>query len=85
MPATSTAIVRVRQAAHMHYGVPANYLQTFEDGTALVRFAAGNFCIVPVDLIEPATDAETQEYYRVRESWRPPHPDSQVPPLARKP
>jgi len=69
----------------MLYGVPANYLKSFEDGTALVRFAAGNFRIVPINLIEPATDAEALEYYRVRESWPPQHTDPQVPPVAHKP
>jgi hypothetical protein len=48
----------------MLYIVLANCLKRFEDGTALVRFAAGNFRIVPIDLIEPATDAEAREYYR---------------------
>jgi hypothetical protein len=64
MQATSTPIVRVRQAANMFYSVLANCLKRFEDGTALVRFAAGDFRIVPIELIEPATDAEAREYYR---------------------
>jgi len=85
MQATSTPIVRVRQAANMLYGVPAYYLKRFEDGTALVRFAAGNFRIVPIDLIEPATDAEAREFCRVLESWPPPHSDPQVPAVAQKP
>lgn len=71
MQAASTSIVRVRLTANMPYGVPADYLKRFADGTALVRFAAGNFRIVRIDLIEPATDAEEREYYRVRESSPP--------------
>ena len=64
MQASSTSIVRVRQAANMLYRVLANCLKRFEDGTALVRFAPGNCHIVPINLIEPATDAEAREYYR---------------------
>jgi len=64
MQGTSTPIVRVSQAANMLYSVLANCLKRFEDGTALVRFAAGNFCIVPVQLIELATDAEARGCYR---------------------
>lgn len=60
---TSTPIVLVRQGQNMHYGVPAQHIRTFDDGTALVRFAAGNILIVPVELLEPATDAEAREYY----------------------
>jgi hypothetical protein len=60
---TSTPVVLVRQAPNMRYGVPAHHIKTFDDGTALVRFAAGNFLIVPVELLEPATAAEVQEYY----------------------
>lgn len=64
MQPASTSIVRVRQAANILYSVLANCLKKFENGTALVRFAAGNFRIVPIDLIEPATEAEAREYYR---------------------
>ena len=64
MQASSPSIVRVRQAANMLYSVLANCLKRFENGTALVRFATGNFRIVPLDQIEPATDAEAREYYR---------------------
>ena len=60
---TSTPVVLVRQARNMLYGVPAHHIKTFDDGTALVRFAAGNFLIVPVELLEPATAAEVQEYF----------------------
>jgi len=60
---TLTPIVLVRQAANMLYGVPARHIKTFVDGTALVRFAAGNMRIVPVELLEQATEAEAQEYY----------------------
>jgi hypothetical protein len=63
MAATSTPIVLVRQARNMLYSVPAHHIRTFDDGTALVRFAAGNFLIVPVELLEPATEAEAEEYY----------------------
>jgi hypothetical protein len=63
MDATSTPVVVVRQARKMQYGVPAQHLKTFDDGTALVRFAAGNFRIVPVELLKPATEAEAEEYY----------------------
>jgi hypothetical protein len=63
MAATSTPIVLVRQARNMLYGVPAHHIRTFDDGTALVRFAAGNFLIVPVELLAPATEAEAGEYY----------------------
>lgn len=64
MQASSTSIVRVRQAANMLFSVLANCHKRFENGTALVRFATGNLRIVPVDLIEPASDAEAREYYR---------------------
>jgi len=63
MAAPSTPVVLVRQARKMQYGVPAQHIKTFDDGTALVRFAAGNFRIVPVELIKPATEAEAEEYY----------------------
>jgi len=63
MAAPSTPVVVVRQARKMQYGVPAQYIRAFDDGTALVRFAAGNFRIVPVELIKPATEAEAEEYY----------------------
>ncbi len=68
MAATSTPVVLVRQARNLRYGVPAQHIRTFDDGTALVRFAAGNFCIVPVELLKvellkPATKAEAEEYY----------------------
>jgi hypothetical protein len=62
---TSTPIVLVRQAKNLRYGVPAHHIKTFDDGTALVRFAAGNFLIVPVELLEPATEAEAREYYNM--------------------
>ena len=63
MAVTATPVVLVRQARNMRYGDPAHHIRTFDDGTALVRFAAGNFLIVPVELIEPATEAEEREYY----------------------
>ena len=63
MAATSTPVVLVRQAQNLRYGVPAQHIRTFDDGTALVRFAAGNFCIVPLELLNPATEAEAEEYY----------------------
>lgn len=63
MAATATPIVLVRQAKNMRYGVPACHMKTFDDGTALVRFAAGNIPIVPVELLETATEAEEREYY----------------------
>lgn len=63
MAATSTLVVLVRQASNMRYGVPARHIKTFDDGTALVRFAAGNFCIVPLELLDVATEAEAKEYY----------------------
>ena len=63
MATTSTPVVLVRQARNMRYAVPAHHIRTFDDGTALVRFAAGNFLIVPVELLEPATEAEAREYY----------------------
>jgi len=63
MAATATPIVLVREAKNLRYGVPAHYVKTFDDGTALVRFTAGNILIVPVELLEPATEAEAQEYY----------------------
>jgi len=62
---TATPIVLVRQAKNIRYGVPAHHIKTFDDGTALVRFAAGNFLIVPVELLEPATEAEAREYYKM--------------------
>jgi hypothetical protein len=62
---TSIPIVLVRQAKNLRYGVPAHHIKTFDDGTALVRFAAGNFLIVPVELLEPATEAEAREYYNM--------------------
>jgi hypothetical protein len=63
MAATSTPVVLVRQAPKMQYGVPAQHIRTFDDGTALVRFAAGNFLIVPLELLKPATEVEAEEYY----------------------
>jgi len=63
MAATSTPIVLVRQAKNMRYGIPAHHVKTFDDGTALVRFAAGNILIIPVELLEPATEADAREYY----------------------
>lgn len=63
MAATSTPVVIVRQAPNMLYGVPARQIRTFDDGTALVRFAAGNFRIIPLELLKPATKAEAEEYY----------------------
>jgi len=63
MATSSTPVVRVRQDRNMLYGVPAEHIRTFDDGTALVRFAAGNILIVPVELLEPATEAEAREYY----------------------
>jgi len=64
MVATSTpVVVLVRQARNMLYGVPARQVRTFDDGTALVRFAAGNFRIVPVELLQRATEAQAEEYY----------------------
>ena len=65
MAVTAAPVVLVRQGKNMRYGVPAHHIRTFDDGTALVRFAAGNLRIVPVELLEPATEAETQEYYSV--------------------
>jgi hypothetical protein len=69
----------------MLYSVPANCLKRFEDGTVLVRFAAGNLHIVPIDLIELANDAEAREYYRIRESWLRDTSTHKVPPVAQKP
>ena len=63
MAATLTRIVRVLRAKNLHYGVPAEHVRTFDDGTALVRFAAGNILIVPMELLEPATEAQAREYY----------------------
>lgn len=62
---TSTPVVLVRQARKLLYGVPAHHIKTFDDGTALVRFAAVNFLIVPVELLEPATEAEAREFYNM--------------------
>jgi hypothetical protein len=53
----------VREATNRLYGVPARHIRTFVDGTALVRFAAGNMRIVHVELLEPATVVEAEEYY----------------------
>jgi hypothetical protein len=39
----------------MLYSVPAHHIRTIDDGKALVRFAPGNFLIVPVELLEPAS------------------------------
>ena len=61
--AISTPVVLVRQDRNMRYGVSAQHIRTFDDGTALVRFAAGNFRIVPVELLQPATEADAEEYY----------------------
>ena len=63
MAATSTPVVLVCQAPNVLYGVPARHIRTFDDGTALVRFAAGNFRIVPLELLTPATEAEAEEYF----------------------
>ena len=63
MAATSSRVVLVREAGNMLYGVPARYIRTLDDGTALVRFAAGNFRIVPLELVKPATKAQAEEYY----------------------
>ena len=63
MATTSTPVVFVRQARNMPYGIPAHHIRTFDDGTALVRFTEGNFLIVPVELLEPTTEAEAREYY----------------------
>ena len=63
MAATSSTVVLVRQARNMLCGVPARHIRTFDDGTALVRFAAGNFRIVPVELLKPATKAEAEQYF----------------------
>lgn len=63
MAATSTPVVLVCQARNLHYGVPAQHIRTFDDGTALVRFAAGNLRIVAVELLKPATAADAEEYY----------------------
>jgi hypothetical protein len=52
MAATWTAVVLVCQAGKLRYGVPALRITNFDDGTALVRFAAGNFRIVPVELLK---------------------------------
>lgn len=60
---TSTPVVLVRQARNVLHGVPAFHIRTFDDGTALVRFAAGNFRIIPVESLRPATEAEAEEYY----------------------
>ena len=61
---TSTpVVVLVRQTRKLRYGVPALHIRNFDDGTALVRFAAGNFRIVPVELLTPAAEAEAEEYY----------------------
>jgi hypothetical protein len=46
--------------------VTAFQLSTSDDGTALVRFAAGNFRIVAVELLNPATEVEAEEYYSAR-------------------
>jgi hypothetical protein len=61
MAATSTPAVLVRQAQNLRHGVPVQHIRTIDDATALVRFAAGNFCIVPLELLNPTTEAE--EYY----------------------
>jgi hypothetical protein len=66
MAATSTPVVLVLQARKLRYGVPALHIRNFDDGTVLVRFAAGNFRIVPVELLKPATQAEMDEYYSAR-------------------
>jgi hypothetical protein len=65
---TSTPVVLVRQARKLRYGVPALQIRKFDDGTALVRFAAGNFRIVPMELLKPATEAESEEYYSSAEA-----------------
>jgi hypothetical protein len=81
----STRVVRVRQATNILDSVLANCLKRFDDGTALVRFEAGNCRTVPIGLIEPASDAEELEYYRVRESWLRHTSTDKVPPVAQKP
>jgi hypothetical protein len=63
MAATSTPVILFRQAQNLHYGVPVQHIRTFDDATALVRFAAGNFCIVPLERLHPATEAAAEEYY----------------------
>jgi hypothetical protein len=63
MAATSTPVVLVREARNMVYGLPARHIRTFDDGTALVRFAAGNFRVVALELLKPATKTEAEEYY----------------------
>ena len=63
MAATSSPVVLVRQGPNMLYGIPARHIRSFDDGTALVRFAAGNFRIVRLELLKPATKAEAEEYY----------------------
>jgi hypothetical protein len=64
--AISNPVVLVCQERNMRDGVSAQHIRTFDDGTALVRFAAGNFRIVPAELLKPATEAEAEEYYSVR-------------------
>lgn len=62
MTATSSPVVLVRQGRNMLYSVPARHIRTFNDGTALVRFAAGNFRIVPLELLQGATKAQAEEF-----------------------
>ena len=62
MPTDASPIVAVRMNRNENYTVPARLLKTFSDGTALVRFAAGNLRIVHEDFLETATAADEREY-----------------------
>jgi hypothetical protein len=62
-------IVSVRMAHDQHYAVPAEVVEMWDGGKALVRFAAGNMRFVDPNLLVPATDADRKEFTDSQAAW----------------
>jgi len=52
-------IVTIKTTA---YTIPAELIETYEGGRALVRFAAGNVRFVGLDSVLPATEEDRREF-----------------------
>jgi hypothetical protein len=62
-------IVTVRTQDNSEYSVPALLLEDWNDGRALIEFAAGNRRIVALDALAPGTAADRQEFEDARARW----------------
>lgn len=63
-------IVTIRMAHDQLYSTPAELVEKWDNGQALVRFAAGNIRLVDIDLLEPANEADKKEFVASQAVWK---------------